>query len=162
MFVFVRALGFFKFDFSNGDQGCYIQELFGPRFWVCRDCFGSLSDIRSYERCEGAGKTALKWECELLYKVRNGDQGCKPDVHVYKALFGPRFWVCRDCFDSLSDGRSYEKCEGAGKTALRWKCELSYNQNRVRVVGSQLLRAAGYTETGFSNLIYIAFITAWL
>ena len=39
---------------------------------------------------------------------------------VYKAQFGPRFRVCRDCFDSLSDGRSYERCEGAGKTAPRW------------------------------------------
>ena len=65
---------------------------------------------------------------------------------VYKALFGPRFLVCRDCFDSLSDGHSYESCEGAGKTALRWECELLYNQNRVRVVGSQLFRAAGNTE----------------
>ena len=34
---------------------------------------------------------------------------------VYKALFWPRFRVCRDCFDSLSDGRSYERCEGAGE-----------------------------------------------
>ena len=70
---------------------------------------------------------------------------------VYKALFGPRFRVCRDCFDSLSDGRSYERCEGVEKTALRCECELSYNQNRVRVVGSQLFRAAGNAETGFSN-----------
>ena len=69
--------------------------------------------------------------------------------------------MCRDCFDSLSDGRSYERCDGAGKTALRWECELLYNQNRVRVVGSQLFRAAGNTETGFSNRHYIAFITAW-
>ena len=41
---------------------------------------------------------------------------------VYKALFGPRFRVCKDCFDSLSDRRSDERCEGAGKTA----CELLY------------------------------------
>ena len=75
---------------------------------------------------------------------------------VYKALFGPRFRVCRDCFDSLSDGRSYERREGAGKTALRWEWELLYNQNRVRVVGSQLFRAAGNTETGFSSRNYIA------
>ena len=67
----------------------------------------------------------------------------------------------RDSFDSLSDGRSYERCQGAGKTALRWECELLYNQNHVRVVGSQLFRAAGNTETCFSNLICIAFITAW-
>ena len=72
-----------------------------------------------------------------------------------------RFRVCRDCFYSLSDGRSYDRCEGVGKTALRSECELLYNQNRVRVVGSQLFRAAGNTETGFSNLIHIAFITAW-
>ena len=70
---------------------------------------------------------------------------------VYKALLGPRFRVCRDCFESLSNGRSYERCEGAGKTALRWECELLYNQNHVRVVGYQLFRAAGNTETGFSN-----------
>ena len=66
--------------------------------------------------------------------------------------------MCRDCFDSLSDGGSYERCESAGKTALRWEYELSYNQNRVRVVGSQQFRAAGKTETALSNLIYIAFI----
>ena len=72
---------------------------------------------------------------------------------VYKALFGPRFWVRRECFDSLSDVRSYERCEGAGKTALRWDCEHLYSKNRVRAVGSQLFRAAGNTETGFSNLI---------
>ena len=76
---------------------------------------------------------------------------------VYKALFGPRFRVCKDYFDSLSDRRSDERCEGAGKTA----CELLYSQSRVGVVGSQLFRAAGNTETGFSNLISIAFITVW-
>ena len=74
---------------------------------------------------------------------------------VYKALFGPRFRVCKDCFDSLSDRRSDERCVGAEKTA----CELLYS--RVGVVVSQLFRAAGNTETGFSNLISIAFITAW-
>ena len=73
---------------------------------------------------------------------------------VYKALFWPRFRVCKDCFDSLSDRRSDD---GAGKTA----CELLYSQSRIGVVGSQLFRAAGNTETGFSNLISIAFITAW-
>ena len=81
---------------------------------------------------------------------------------VYKALFGPRFRVCRDCFKSLSNGRSYERFEGAGKTALTWECDISYNQHRVREVGSQLFRAAGNPERGFSNLIYIAFITPWL
>ena len=70
--------------------------------------------------------------------------------------------MCRYCFDSLSDGRSYERCEGARKTALTWEYEILYNQNRVRVVGSQLFRAAANKETGFSYLIYIAFITAWL
>ena len=65
--------------------------------------------------------------------------------------------MCKDCFDSLSDRRSYERCEGAGKTAF----ELLYSQGRVGVVGSQLFRAAGNPETGFSNLISIAFITAW-
>ena len=76
---------------------------------------------------------------------------------VYKALFGPRFRVCKDCFDSLSGRRSDEWCEGPGKTA----CELLYSQIRVGVMGSQLFRAAGNTETVFSNLISIAFITAW-
>ena len=76
---------------------------------------------------------------------------------VYKVLVGPRFRVCKDCFDSLSDISSNERCEGAGKTA----CELLYSQSRVGVVGSQLFSAAGNTETGFYNLISIAFITAW-
>ena len=66
------------------------------------------------------------------------------------------FRVCKDCFDTLSDRRIDERCEGAGKTA----CEL-YSQSRVGVVGSQLFIAAGNTETGFSNLISIALITAW-
>ena len=69
--------------------------------------------------------------------------------------------MCRNCFDSLSDERSYERCEGAGKTALRWECEHLYNQNCVGVVGSQLFKAAGNAETGFSSLIYSAFIAAW-
>ena len=79
-------------------------------------------------------------------------------VIVYKALFGPRFRVCKDCFDSLSDRRTDEMCEGAGKKTA---CELLYSQSRVGVVGSQLFRAAGNTETGFSSLISIAFITTW-
>ena len=78
---------------------------------------------------------------------------------VYKALFGPRFRVCKDCLGSLSDRRSDERCEGAGKTA----CELlyMYSQSHVGVVGSQLFKTVGNTKTGFSNLISIAFITAW-
>ena len=40
-------------------------------------------------------------------------------------------------------------------------CELLYRLSRVGVVGPQLFRAAGNTETGFSNLISIAFIKAW-
>ena len=76
---------------------------------------------------------------------------------VYKELLWPRFRISKDCFDSLSDRRSDERCEGAGKTA----CELLYSQSRVGVVGFQLFRAEGNTETGFSKLISIAFITAW-
>ena len=44
---------------------------------------------------------------------------------------------------------------------MSWVRELLFSQSRVGVVGSQLFRAAGNTETGSSNLIYIAFITAW-
>ena len=55
---------------------------------------------------------------------------------VYKALFGPRFRVCKDCFDSLSDRRSDERCEGAGKTA----CELLYSQSRVEISAVQSCR----------------------
>ena len=40
-------------------------------------------------------------------------------------------------------------------------CELLYSQCRVGVVGSQLFRAAGNIEKGFSILTSIAFITAW-
>ena len=80
---------------------------------------------------------------------------------VFKAVLGPRFRVCRDCFDHLSGRRSNERCESAGKTAVTWVCELLYSQSRVGVVGSQLFRAAGNTVAGFSNLLSIAFITAW-
>ena len=63
---------------------------------------------------------------------------------------GPGFWCARTVLiDSLSDRRSDERCEGAGKTA----CELLYSQSRVGVVGSQLFRAAENTETGFTNFI---------
>ena len=48
---------------------------------------------------------------------------------VYKALFGPRFRVYKDFFDSLSDRRSDERFEGAGKTA----CELLYTARVVLV-----------------------------
>ena len=82
--------------------------------------------------------------------LSNGYQGYRIQGTVWAK-------VCKDCFDSLSDRRSDERCEGAGKTA----CELLYSQSRVGVVGSQLFRAAGNTEKGFSNLISIAFITAW-
>ena len=43
---------------------------------------------------------------------------------VYKALFGLRLRVCRDCFDSLSDRRIYIRCEGAGKTVVSSVCQL--------------------------------------
>ena len=84
---------------------------------------------------------------------------CQIDTRaiVYKALSEPKFRVCKDCFDSLSDRRSDERCEGVEKTA----CELLNSQSRLGVVGSQLFRAAGNTETGFANLISIVFITAW-
>ena len=107
----------------------------------------------------------LKYQYNVLKSSltlrRHCNSGPRAVVYNCKALFWPRFRVCRDSFDSLSDGRSYERCEGAWKIALRWECELLYNQNRVRVVGSQLFRAAGNTKKGFSNLNYIAFITAW-
>ena len=28
--------------------------------------------------------------------------------------------MCRECFDSLSDRRSNERCEGGAKTAVSW------------------------------------------
>ena len=62
--------------------------------------------------------------------------------------------MCRYCFDRCSN----ERCEGAGKTAVSWVCEILYSQSVVGVVGSQLFGAAGNTETGFSS---IAFITTW-
>ena len=74
---------------------------------------------------------------------------------------GPGFGCAENVYDFLSDRRSNARFEGARKTAVSWVCELLYSQSRVGVVGSQLFRAAGNTETGFSNLIYIAFITAW-
>ena len=61
---------------------------------------------------------------------------------VYKALFGPRFRVCGDCFDPLSDRRSW---------CLSLACGLWYSQSRVGDVESRLFRAARNTETGFSE-----------
>ena len=100
------------------------------------------------------------WACvlvfvrALVFLLLSGDQGC-----VYKGIFGTRLRVCRDCFYSLSDRRSYERCEGAWKTVVSWT--LSSCTARVGVLGYQLFSAAGNTETGFSDLISIAFITAW-
>ena len=74
---------------------------------------------------------------------------------VYKALFGSRCWVCRDCFDSLSDRCSNERCEGARKTAVSWVSELLYSQSRVGVVGFQLFRAAGNTEKQASLTLFL-------
>ena len=79
---------------------------------------------------------------------------------VYKAQLGPGFGCAETVVTPCLTDAVMKRCEVAGKTALRWECEHLYNQNRVRVVGSQLFRDAGKTETGFSNLIYIPFITA--
>ena len=64
-FVLVRGLGFLRLNLTcpMDTRAIVYKALFGPRFRVCKDCFDSLSDRRSDERCEGAGKTA----CELLY-----------------------------------------------------------------------------------------------
>ena len=44
--------------------------------------------------------------------------------------------MCKDCFDSLSDRRSDERCEGAGKTA----CELLYSRSRVGVAWQSFIK----------------------
>ena len=66
---------------------------------------------------------------------------------------GPRFRVCRDYFDPLSDKHCYERCEGARKTPVSCACHCGhwYSHGRVGEVGSQLFRAAGNAETGFSE-----------
>ena len=59
--------------------------------------------------------------------------------------------MCRDCFDPLC----YERCEGVGKNVVSWACHCgnwySHIRGRVGEVGSQLFRAAGNAETGFSG-----------
>ena len=80
----------------------------------------------------------------------NGDQGCCIQGTIWAQISG-----MQRLFDSLSDGRSYERCEGAGKSALRCEYELLYNQNCVREVGSQLFRAAGNTETASLTLFIL-------
>ena len=72
MFVFVRALGFLRLNLTCPVETrtvvLYTWHCLGPGFFlVCRDCFDSLSDRCSNERCEGVGKTAMSWVCELLY-----------------------------------------------------------------------------------------------
>ena len=81
--------------------------------------------------------------------VSNGDQGCCIHGTIWAQISG-----MQRLFDSLSDGRSYGRCEGAGKSALRCECELLYNRNCVREVGLQLFRAAGNTKTA-SPTIFI-------
>ena len=39
---------------------------------------------------------------------------------------------------------------------MSWVYELLYSHSRVGVMGSQLFRVAGNTETGLSNLISVA------
>ena len=72
---------------------------------------------------------------------------------VYKALFVPRFRVCKDCFDSLSDSRSDERCEGAGKTA----CELLYSQSRVGVVDLSCSELQGIQKQASLTLYILPF-----
>ena len=53
-----------------------------------------------------------------------------------------------------SDRRSYERCEGAGKSAVSRACHSGhwYSQSHCHVgeMGSQLFRAAGNAKTSFS------------
>ena len=57
VFVLVRALGFLRLNLTcpMDTRAIVYKALFGSRFRVCKDCFDSLSDRRSDERCEGAG-----------------------------------------------------------------------------------------------------------
>ena len=78
-------------------------------------------------------------------------------VIVYKALFGHRFRVCKDCFYSLSDRRSDETCEGAGKTAS----ELLYSQSRVGVVWDLSCSELQGIQNQASLALFLLPITAW-
>ena len=69
--------------------------------------------------------------------------------------------MCRDYIDSLSGRHIYERCECAVNISVSWACGLWYSQSRVGVVGSRLLSVAENTETGFSDTIFIDFITDW-
>ena len=55
-----------KLDLSNGEQGCCIQGTVWAHVSGVQRLFDSLSDRRSNERHEGAGKTAVSWVSELL------------------------------------------------------------------------------------------------
>ena len=67
----------FKLDLSKGDQDCCIQGTFWAWVSDVRDGFDPLSDSRSYERCEGAGKTAVSWayHCGHWYSQSHGRVG---------------------------------------------------------------------------------------
>ena len=69
----------------------------------------------------------------------------------------------RDGFVPLSGSRSYERYEGAGKTAVSWSYHFGhwymYSQSHGRVdeVESLLFRATGNAETGFSYPFLLTF-----
>ena len=62
-------------------------------------------------------------------------------------------------FYSLSDRRSYERCEGATKTVVSWACELLYSQ--IWCFGISAVQSCRKYRNRLSTLISIAFITAW-
>ena len=76
--------------------------------------------------------------------------------------------MCGYYFDPLSDRRSYERGESAGKTAVSCACHCGhwYSQSHGRVdeVGSRLSRAAGNADTGFSEpfLLTLLFLSVIL
>ena len=90
-----------------------------------------------------------KYWCALGFLYLNLTFPKETRTVVCKALFGPGFQIVR-----RSDRRSYERCEGAGKSAVScaYHCGHWYSKSYCRVaeVGSRLFRAAGNAETGIS------------
>ena len=96
----------------------------------------------------------LVFERALVFLLLSGDQGWCLQGTIWAQVAGVQrlFWLPVWQTQLWKVWRCRENC-----------CKLSMwaYTAKVGVLGSQLFRAAGNTETGSSDLISIAFITAW-
>ena len=138
---------------SVATRAVVYKALFWPRLRVCRDCFYSLSDRRSYERCEGARKTVVIWACELLYCHIwcfgiSAVQSCRK---YRNRLFWPYFYC-------LVNSLTVRGCLLLGE-ALYWRKKKPGNHLSKRV---HVRASRGLAHIGVAVRVLIWTVSAWL